>query len=125
MRKERKLISLAQQGSVRSRDEIVLRHLDFVIFRLNIKVFYPYLKRHGEDLLSAAVLILYQKIASYDLHYKDRNGKPKPVRFSSYIWKRIDGFIIDYLRRESATACPTLYRSEFALQNIEPYPDYY
>jgi len=125
LRKERKLISLAQQGSVKSRDEIVLRHLNFIIFRLNIKVFYPYLKRHGEDLFSAAVLILYQKIASYDLHYKDRNGKPKPVRFSSYIWKRIDGFIIDFLHRESAAARQPLYRNKLPSQNIEPYPDYY
>jgi len=46
------------------------------------------------------VLILYDKIQSYNLRYKDRKGNPKPVRFSSYVWKRIDGFIIDYLKEE-------------------------
>jgi len=31
---------------------------------------------------------------------KDKEGNKKPVRFVSYIWKRIDGFIVDYLRQE-------------------------
>jgi DNA-directed RNA polymerase specialized sigma subunit len=44
--------------------------------------------------------MLYDKIQSYNLRYKDKNGNFKPVRFSSYVWKRIDGFIIDYLKKE-------------------------
>ena len=46
------------------------------------------------------IFILYDKIKTYDLRYKDKYGNPKPVRFSSYIWKRIDGFIIDYIKNE-------------------------
>ena len=42
------------------------------------------------------------KIKTYNLRYKDKNGDLKPVRFSSYIWKRIDGFILDYLKEELA-----------------------
>jgi len=101
--KERHLIARAQNGSRKSRDELVLRHLSFITFRLNIKVFAPYRQQYGEDLFSAAIPILYQKVASYNLNYRDKHGKHKPVRFSSYIWKRIDGFIIDYLRKEAAT----------------------
>ncbi|OGS12956.1 MAG: hypothetical protein A2234_06905 [Elusimicrobia bacterium RIFOXYA2_FULL_58_8] len=101
--KERKLIARAQNGSRKSRDELVLRHLSFIAFRLNIKVFSPYLQQYGEDMFSAAIPILYQKVTSYNLNYKDRTGKHRPVRFSSYIWKRIDGFIIDYLRKEFRT----------------------
>jgi DNA-directed RNA polymerase specialized sigma subunit len=56
--------------------------------------------RFGEDILSEAVFILYDKIKSYDLRYRDKNGKLKPVKFSSYIWKRIDGFILDSLKKE-------------------------
>lgn len=97
---ERQLIARAQNGSRKSRDKLVLRHLSFIVFRLNIKVFSPYLQQYGEDMFSAAIPILYQKVASYNLNYKDKHGKRKPVRFSSYIWKRIDGFIIDYLRKE-------------------------
>lgn len=52
------------------------------------------------DLLEEAILIVYNKIESYDLGYCDKQGNPHPVRFVSYIWKRIDGFIIDYLREE-------------------------
>jgi len=53
-----------------------------------------------EDLLSQAILTLYEKIKTYDLEYKDKKGQLKPVKFSSYIWKRIDGLIIDFLKRE-------------------------
>ncbi len=45
--------------------------------------------------------VLYDKIKAYDLRYKDKYGNSKPVRFSSYIWKRVDGFIIDYLKKET------------------------
>lgn len=30
----------------------------------------------------------------------NKSGEPKPVRFRTYIWKRIDGFILDYLKKE-------------------------
>jgi len=71
-----------------------------VIFRIRRKVFPEHLKRFGEDLLSDSLSILYQKIQTYDLEYRDRRGRPKPVKFVSYIWKRIDGHIIDSLKKE-------------------------
>ena len=100
--KERELIALAKNGSRACRNEIVMRHLDFITFRINIKVFPHNLKRYGEDLFSELIPILYKKIDDYDLNYRDRNGRRKPVRFSTYIWKRIDGFILDYFRKEPA-----------------------
>jgi len=56
--------------------------------------------RYGEDILSKAVFILYDKTKTYNLEYKDRQGNLKPVQFSFYIWKRIDGFIIDSVKKE-------------------------
>lgn len=97
---ERRLIALAQRGVKASRDEIVLRHVGFVIWRLCKKVFRPHLQRHGEDMLSAAIPLLYQKVRTYNLNYRDRDGNRRPVRFSSYIWKRIDGLAIDFLKHE-------------------------
>ena len=97
---ERDLIAQAQEGSEKSTEEIVYRHIGFVIFRLHRKVFPDYLKRFGEDLLSASIPILYQKIQTYNLAYRDKNGNYKTVKFASYIWKRIDGFIIDSLKKE-------------------------
>lgn len=97
---ERRLIALAQRGSKNSAEEIVLRHIGFLIFRLCKIVFPNFLKRFGEDLLSEAILILYQKVKTYNLDYRDVHGNPKPVRFASYVWKRIDGFIIDSLKKE-------------------------
>ncbi|MDP3732379.1 MAG: hypothetical protein Q8R31_05065, partial [Candidatus Omnitrophota bacterium] len=97
---ERRLIKQAQGRSKAKKNELVERHIWFVIFSINKIAFSPYRNRFGEDALSQAILILYDKIKTYNLRYKDRNGNPKPVRFSSYIWKRIDGFIIDYLKNE-------------------------
>lgn len=97
---ERRLIALAQKGSQKSAEEIVLRHIGFLIFRLHRKAFPNFLKRFGEDLVSEAVFILYQKIKTYDLDYCDKKGNPKPVKFVSYVWKRIDGFILDSLKKK-------------------------
>jgi len=57
-------------------------------------------QRFGDDLLSEAVLITCEKIKSYNLYYRDKYGNPHPVKFVSYIWNRIDGFIIDFLKKE-------------------------
>ena len=61
------------------------------------------------------VLILYDKIQSYDLNYKDKEGNTKPVYFRSYIWKRIYGFIIDYLKKELKRE-----RQEQSLDYVDP-----
>lgn len=97
---ERCLIKKAQNGSKKSKDELVLRHISFLIFRIHKVVFPEFIQRFGEDLLEETILIVYNKIESYDLDYRDKHGNLKPVRFISYIWKRIDGFIIDYLKKE-------------------------
>ena len=97
---ERRLILRAQKGSKKSKDEIVLRHIGFLIFRIHRRVFPHLIRRFGEDLLAETILILYQKIESYNLDYHDKQGNPNPVKFVSYIWKRIDGFIVDYLKKE-------------------------
>lgn len=98
---KRCLIKKAQRGSKKSKDELVLRHVSFLIYRRIHKIVFPDLiQRFGDDLLSEAIPITYKKIDSYDLGYCDKKGNPKPVKFISYIWKRIDGFIIDSLKKE-------------------------
>ena len=97
---ERRLILEAQRGSKKSRDEIVFRHINFLKFRIRRIVFSHLLQRFGDDLLGEAILIVYKKIESYDLNYRDKKGNLHPVKFISYIWKRIDGFIIDFLSKE-------------------------
>ena len=104
---ERRLIKQAQGRSKAKKDELVLRHIIFVIFRIHKITFPAYRARFGEDILSQAILILYDKIKTYDLRYKDKHGNSRPVRFSSYIWKRIDGFIIDYLKKEISSVNKT------------------
>ena len=100
LQEERRLIRQAKQCSKDKTDELILRHISFVIFRIQKIAFPIYRDRFSEDILSQLVVILYEKIQSYNLRYRDKDGNFKPVRFSSYIWKRIDGFIIDYLKKE-------------------------
>lgn len=97
---ERRLILEAQNGSKQSKDELLLRHVSFLVFRIHTKLFPETVKRYGEDILAEAILLTYQKINTYDLNYCDKQGNPDPVKFISYIWKRIDGFIIDSLKKE-------------------------
>ena len=114
---ERRLISEAQKGSKKSKDELVLRHISFLIFRIHKVVFSEFIQRFGEDLLEETILIVYNKIESYDLDYRDKHGNLKPVRFISYIWKRIDGFIIDYLKKEMKSRA--LYKDIMDLTQTE------
>ena len=100
LKEERRLIAKAKKGYQAETEELVLRYVGFIIFRLHKKAFPLYVDRFGEEILAEAVLILYDKIKTYNLRYRDKNGDLKPVRFSSYIWKRIDGFILDYLKEE-------------------------
>ena len=61
-----------------------------------------FVERFGEEILAQAVLILYGKIKTNNLRYRDKNDNLKLVKFSSYIWKRIDSFILDFLEKELA-----------------------
>jgi hypothetical protein len=97
---ERRLIAKAKRGYKAETEELIQRHVGFIIFRIHKKAFPSYVTRFGEEILSQAVFILYDKIKTYNLRYRDKNGELKPVRFSSYIWKRIDGFILDSLKKE-------------------------
>jgi hypothetical protein len=97
---ERRLIAMAKRGCKAETEELILRHVGFIIFRIHKRAFPSYVARFGEEILAQAVFILYDKIKTYNLRYKDKNGNFKPVRFSSYIWKRIDGFILDSLKEE-------------------------
>ena len=114
---ERHLIHKAQKGSRESKDELVLRHISFLIFRIHKVVFPEFIQRFGEDLLEETILIVYNKIESYDLDYRDKHGNLKPVRLISYIWKRIDGFIIDYLKKEMKSRA--LYKDIMDLTQTE------
>ena len=100
LQEERRLIRKSKKGSKQAADELVLRHIGFVIFRINKRTFPAYARRFGEDILSQAIFLMYAKIQTYNLRYYDKQGNFKPVRFVSYIWKFIDGLILASLRKE-------------------------
>lgn len=56
------MIALAKNGNKAAKDELLLGHISFFIFRIN-KVFYPILvKQHGEDILQECLLMAGEKI---------------------------------------------------------------
>lgn len=114
---ERRLILNAQKGSEESKNELVLRHIEFLKFRIRRIVFSHLTQRFNDDLLGETILIVYEKIESYDLYYRDKEGNPRPVKFSSYIWKRIDGFIIDSLKKELKESNFYNRYNEYSLKN--------
>ena len=95
----------------------MLRHIGFIIFRIHKVAFPALIQRFGEDLLEEAILIIYKKIESYDLNYCNKHGNSNPVKFTSYIWKRIDGFIIDTLKKELSESNYYDRYSGYALRN--------
>ena len=100
LQEERRLIREAKRGGKAQAQELVFRHIGFVIFRIHKRAFPAYAKRFGEDLLSQGIFLLYEKIHTYNLRYYDGNGNFKPVRFVSYVWKAVDGLILASLRKE-------------------------
>ncbi len=101
LQEERRLIREAKKQKQKA-DELVLRHVSFVIFWICKRTFPEYVARFGEDILSQAIFILYAKIKSYNLRYYDKHGNFNPVRFVSCIWKAIDGHILLCLKKELA-----------------------
>ncbi len=100
LQEERRLIRKAKKGSKEAVDELVLRHIGFVIFRINKRAFPAYARRFGEDILSQAIFLMHARVQTYSLRYYDEQGNFKPVRFASYIWQFIDGLILASLRKE-------------------------
>lgn len=100
LQEERRLIREAKRGGKAQAQELVLRHIGFVIFRIHKRAFPVYARRFGEDILSQAILVLYERVQSYNLRYYDKSGNFKPVRFVSYIWKFIDGLILASLKKK-------------------------
>lgn len=100
LQEERRLIREAKRGGRAQAEELVLRHIGFVIFRIHRRAFPAYVRRFGEDILAQAIVVLYERVQAYNLRYYDKSGNFKPVRFVSYIWKFIDGLILASLRKE-------------------------
>ena len=94
LKEERKLIALAKKGNKAAKEEVLMSHISYFLFRINT-VLYPKLaKRYGEDILQECLLFASEKIYTYNLRYKNKQGKRLNVYFRSYIWKGVTGIII-------------------------------
>jgi hypothetical protein len=72
LQEERRLIREAKRGGKSQAQELVLRHIGFVIFRIHKRAFPAYARRFGEDILSQAIVVLYERVQSYNLRYYDK-----------------------------------------------------
>jgi hypothetical protein len=79
---ERRLILEAQKGSKENKDELVLRHIGFLIFRIRKKVFPHLIQRFAEDLLEEAILIVYTKVKGREPEIKQTLSEPDEIRVS-------------------------------------------
>jgi hypothetical protein len=96
---ERDLIARAQNGSSDAKQELLLCQIGFFLYRINT-VLYPVLvKQYGEDILQECLLLASEKIYTYNLRYKNKDGKPQQVYFRSYLWKAVTGIIIRTTKR--------------------------
>jgi len=58
LEEERQLIAQAKGNSKEKAEEVVLRHVGFIIYRIQKMAFPSYMTRFGEDILFEAVLSL-------------------------------------------------------------------
>jgi DNA-directed RNA polymerase specialized sigma24 family protein len=96
---ERKLISLAKSGNRSAHQRIALHLTGFFVFRIETTLFSCVIEQHGEDILQECFLFLASKIGTFKLRYRDRFGRFKKVRLSTYLWKGITGVMLSYIRR--------------------------
>ena len=71
LEEERRLIRQAKKCKEKA-NELVLRHISFLIFRISKRTFPTYIARYGEDILSQGIFMLYEKIKTYNLRYYDK-----------------------------------------------------
>ncbi|HNX69258.1 MAG TPA: hypothetical protein PKI45_07210 [Candidatus Omnitrophota bacterium] len=64
-------------------EELVLRHIGFVIFRIHRGAFPVYARRFGEDILSQTIVVLFECVLAYNLRYCDEQGISSP----SVLWE--------------------------------------
>ena len=97
---ERRLISLAKKGRKSARDELLLYQVGFFLFRIRTMLYPAMLMKHGEDIIQECSDLALRKIDTYNLRYRDGNGRLKPVFFRSYIWKGVTGIIVRSLKQK-------------------------
>jgi len=97
---ERKLISLAKRGKTSAIKELLFYQIRFFIFRIKTVLYPKILSRYGDDVLQNCIMFAMIKISSYNMKYKNKQGKLQPVYFRTYLWKGITGVIINSVKRK-------------------------
>jgi hypothetical protein len=98
---ERKLIRLAKKGNSPALQTLLLHQVGYFVFRIRTALYPSVVREFGEDILQECLLWTPQKIRSYNLRYRNREGIFQPVLLRSYIWKGITGVIFQYVRNNN------------------------
>jgi hypothetical protein len=100
LKEERKLISFAKNGDSSARQKLLLHQTGFFLFRIHTTLYYSIIKRYGEDIFQDCMLFALEKIQSYRLRFKNKDGVFTPVHFSTYLWKGVTGVMMNAIKRE-------------------------
>ena len=96
---ERQLIKLAQAGDEKAFEELILGHIGFFQFRIKTILFPNLAKRYGDDILQECLLLATKKVRTFDLCYRNKKGRLKPVYFRTYLWKAVTGLILQFIKK--------------------------
>lgn len=113
---ERELITSSKKGNTLARNELLLHLIGFFLYRINTTLNSSLIREYGEDIIQDCLLFAIKKIDTYNLNYKDKNGKTKTFHLSTYMWKGVTGQIINYLKNNKEVCFPNV--SEFASKNM-------
>jgi len=95
---ERQLIKSAQRGNKRAIEKLLLSHIGFFKFRIKAILFPGLIDRYGDDMLQECLLLARKKISTFDLLYRDKQGRLNQVYFRTYLWKAVTGLILNIIK---------------------------
>lgn len=107
------MIALAKKGNGAAKEELILNHIGYFLFRINTVLYPKLVKQYGEDILQECLLLASEKIYKYNLRYKNKQGKRQNVYFRSYIWKAVTGVIIRSIKAKREKSFSDMPNNKF------------
>ena len=96
---ERKLIKSAQMGDEKAIEELLLRQIGFFKLRIRAILFPVLVKRYGDDILQECLLLASKKVHTFNLRYRNKQGRLSRVYFRTYLWKAVTGLILQIINK--------------------------
>ncbi len=99
LRRERRLIALAQRGKSAAQERLLLHLVGFICFRIKTTLGSKQLKRFGDDIFQDCLVLAMKNIKNFDLKYRDSRGKRQRLHLSTYMWKGVTGIMFSWVKK--------------------------